>query len=72
MHHLSDENRVRLRARLMQTVLRERHGGPLVIIDEIDNSGEVQSNKGVRHRLTDALLPLLERITAATRQCPFF
>lgn len=72
MHHLSDENCVRLRARLMQTVLRERHGGPLVIIDEIDKSGEVQSNKSVRHRLTDALLPLLERITAATWQCPFF
>ena len=58
--------------KLMQTILRERHGGPLVIIDEIEKSGEVHSNKGARHTLTDALLPLLERMTAATWQCPFF
>jgi len=32
----------------------------------------VHSNKGARHTLTDALLPLLERMTAATWQCPFF
>lgn len=56
----------------MQTVLRERHGGPLVIIDEVEKSGDVHSNKGSRHTLTDALLPLLERMTAENWQCPFF
>ncbi|MEO0862658.1 MAG: hypothetical protein AAFY65_18845 [Pseudomonadota bacterium] len=30
------------------------------------------SNKGSRHTLTDALLPLLERMTARDWQCPFF
>ncbi|SHF02261.1 ATPase family associated with various cellular activities (AAA) [Ruegeria intermedia] len=58
--------------KLVNTVLNSRHGGPLVIIDEIEKADEVQSNKGTRHTLTDALLPLLERMTAATWECPFF
>lgn len=58
--------------KVMQTILRERHGGPLVIIDEVEKAGDVHSSKGTRHSLTDALLPLLERMTAATWQCPFF
>ena len=58
--------------KLMQTVLRERHGGPLVIVDEVEKSGDVHSSRGTRHTLTDALLPLLERMTAATWECPFF
>lgn len=58
--------------KLMLTVLKERHGGPLVIVDEIEKSGDVQSSRGTRHSLTDALLPLLERMTAATWECPFF
>jgi hypothetical protein len=58
--------------KLLQTILRERHGGPLVIVDEIEKSGDIHSSKGTRHALTDALLPLLERMTAATWECPFF
>ncbi len=58
--------------KLMQTVLKERHGGPLVIIDEVEKSGDVHSSRGTRHALTDALLPLLERMTAENWQCPFF
>lgn len=58
--------------KLVNTVLTHRHGGPLVIIDEIEKADEVRSNKGTRHTLTDALLPLLERMTAATWECPFF
>ena len=58
--------------KLMQTVLRERHGGPLVIVDEVEKAGDVHSSRGTRHTLTDALLPLLERMTAATWECPFF
>ncbi|WP_417526240.1 AAA family ATPase [Marinovum sp.] len=58
--------------KLMQTALRERHAGPIVIIDELDKAGNVQSAQGSRHTLTDALLPLLERMTAATWECPYF
>ncbi len=58
--------------KLVQTVLSEQHAGPLVIIDEVEKSGEVTSTKGSRHTLTDALLPLLERMTAQAWECPFF
>lgn len=58
--------------KLLQTILRERHGGPLVIVDEVEKSGDIHFSKGTRHSLTDALLPLLERMTAATWECPFF
>ncbi|SNR48408.1 AAA family ATPase [Puniceibacterium sediminis] len=58
--------------KLMQTALRERHAGPIVIIDEVEKSGDVQSNQGSRHTLTDALLPLLERMTAETWECPYY
>ena len=43
--------------KLMQTVLKERHGGPLVIVDEVEKSGDVHSSRGTHHSLTDALLP---------------
>jgi hypothetical protein len=58
--------------KLMQTALRERHAGPIVIIDEVEKSGNVQSTQGSRHTLTDALLPLLERMTAETWECPYY
>lgn len=56
----------------MQTVLRERHAGPLVIVDEVEKAGDVNAVNGARHSLTDALLPLLERMTAETWECPFY
>lgn len=58
--------------KLMQTVLRERHAGPLVIVDEVEKTGDVNAVNGSRHTLTDALLPLLERMTAEGWECPFF
>lgn len=58
--------------KLIQTVLRERHAGPIAIIDEVEKSGNVQSSQGSRHTLTDALLPLLERMTAQTWECPYY
>ena len=58
--------------KLMKTVLTERHAGPLVIVDEVEKVGDVQSNKGGRHTLTDALLPLLERMTAQAWECPYY
>ncbi|WP_106745079.1 AAA family ATPase [Yoonia maritima] len=58
--------------KLLQTILQNRHGGPLVIVDEVEKSGNVQATNGARHTLTDALLPLLERMTAETWECPFF
>jgi hypothetical protein len=58
--------------KLMNTVLNARHAGPLVVLDEVEKSGDVHSSRGSRHALTDALLSLLERMTAENWQCPFF
>ncbi|MEP3636994.1 MAG: AAA family ATPase [Paracoccaceae bacterium] len=58
--------------KLVKTVLDERNAGPLVIIDEVEKAGEVTSDKGTKYALTEALLPLLERMTAETWQCPYF
>lgn len=58
--------------KLMKTILQERLGGPLVILDEIEKAGETYSTRGSRHTLTDALLPLLERMTASNWECLFF
>nr|WP_281494170.1 AAA family ATPase [Jannaschia sp. S6380] len=58
--------------KVMKTILQERHGGPLVILDEVEKARETYSTRGSRHTLTDALLPLLERMTAASWECPFF
>ena len=58
--------------KLVNTMLRERHGGPLVVIDEIEKAGDVRSSKGTSHTLTEALLPMLERMTAKKWECPFF
>lgn len=56
----------------MQTVRRDRQAGPLVIIDKVEKPGDAHSSKGTRHTLTDALLPLLEWMTAENWQYPFF
>lgn len=31
-------------SKLMQTVLRERHAGPLVIVDEVEKAGDVNAD----------------------------
>ncbi len=51
--------------KLVNTILAARHAGPIVIIDEIEKADEIHSNRGSRNTLTEALLPLLERMTAA-------
>lgn len=58
--------------KLMNAILEARHGGLLVIINEIEKVGETTSTRGTRPALGEALLPLLERLTAARWQCPYF
>lgn len=58
--------------KMMQTVLRYKCASPIIVMDEVEKAGDVQSNKGTRFTLTDAMLPLLERSTAANSQCPYF
>ena len=58
--------------RLVSTILRERHAGPLVIVDEVEKAGNARSTKGTHHALTNALLPLLEPLTARWWSCPYY
>ncbi|WP_390910999.1 AAA family ATPase [Pseudosulfitobacter sp. SM2401] len=58
--------------KIMETILREKCASPVMVVDEVEKAGEVNSEKGLRFSLTDALLPLLERMTASTWQCPYF
>ena len=58
--------------KLIQTALRERRAGPIVIVDEVEKSGSVQSTRGTLHTLAEALLPLLERMTAKNWECPYY
>lgn len=58
--------------RVVETILREGRGNPIVIVDEVEKAGDVRSSKGQRFSLSEALLPLLESSTAATWQCPYF
>ena len=37
--------------KLMQTALRKQHVGAIVIIDEVEKAGDVQSTQGSRHAL---------------------
>lgn len=58
--------------KIMETILREKCADPIIVVDEVEKAGEVNSEKGLRFSLTDALLPLLERMTAKTWQCPYY
>lgn len=58
--------------RLIRLMLMRQIANPLVIIDEIEKSGSVMSDKGRSFSLPNALLPLLEDMTASRWTCPYF
>jgi len=58
--------------RLITTILSHQVGNPVVVVDEVEKSGHVGSTKGQAFSLTDALLPLLEPLSASGWSCPYF
>lgn len=58
--------------RLLNTILTTRVGNPVVVVDEVEKSGRGESNRGQAYSLTDALLPLLEPLSATNWSCPYF
>ncbi|WP_028031266.1 AAA family ATPase [Gemmobacter nectariphilus] len=58
--------------RVLDTVLHSLVGNPIIIVDEIEKAGDVTSHRGQAFRLVDALLPLLEPMTARKWTCPYF
>ncbi len=58
--------------RVLETILAHRVGNPPIVVDEIEKAGRVESKSGTMHDLAQALLPLVERSTAARWSCPYF
>ncbi|WP_299651221.1 AAA family ATPase [uncultured Jannaschia sp.] len=58
--------------RVLEMILAHRVANPLIVIDEIEKAGSVGSKSGTAHDLAQALLPLLDRSTAAAWSCPYF
>ncbi len=57
--------------RLVNLLIAEGVANP-VVLDEIEKAGSVTSIKGQTYSLTDAMLPLLEPISARNWSCPYF
>lgn len=58
--------------KLMNFMLSQRVGNPVVILDEIEKAGSPSSTQGHTFGLHNALLPLLEPLSAARWACPYF
>lgn len=57
---------------VFEFVLERLSGNPLVVVDEVEKAGHVRSSSGQSFALAQALLPLLEPVTAADWSCPYF
>jgi len=58
--------------RLIEAMLQSRIANPLMIVDEVEKAGTAVSTKGHAFGLAEALLPLLEPLTAARWSCPYY
>ena len=58
--------------RLVNTILMHKVGNPVIIVDEVEKAGRAHSTKGVAYGLAEALLPLLEPVSARTWTCSYF
>lgn len=58
--------------RLIETVLQTRIANPVMVVDGVEKAGTAVSMKGYAFGLAEALLPLLEPLTAARWSCPYY
>lgn len=58
--------------RLISTILMEHVANPVMVVDEVEKSGTAKSMSGRAFGLSEALLPLLEPMTARSWSCPFY
>lgn len=58
--------------RLVRFVLRTKIANPIVVVDEIEKAGTVTSTRGHAFSLTEAMLPLLEPLSARRWTCPYY
>ncbi|CUH67847.1 Lon protease [Thalassovita gelatinovora] len=58
--------------KILEGIMASQIANPVIVIDEIEKAGGVQSTGGQRYSLDEGLLPLLERTTARHWSCPYF
>ena len=58
--------------RVLETILQTRIANPVMVIDEVEKAGRAVSTKGHAFGLAEALLPLLEPLTARRWSCPYY
>jgi len=58
--------------RPVETILSERIGNPVVVVDEICKAGTCYSEAGVSTSIVTSLLGLLEPVSARSWECPYF
>ncbi|MFG6581386.1 AAA family ATPase [Sulfitobacter sp. 1A13191] len=58
--------------KVLEGIMASQIANPVIVIDEIEKAGAVQSTGGQRYSLDEGLLPLLERSTARRWACPYF
>ena len=58
--------------RPLETIIKTRIGNPVIIVDEICKERSLQSAKGGVNSVSDALLALMEPMTAQEWECPFY
>lgn len=56
----------------LESILASGTANPVIVVDEIEKAGSVHSSRGQSYDLSESLLPLLERSTAARWECPYF
>lgn len=58
--------------RLIETILQSRIANPVMVVDEVEKAGRATSTSGQAFGLAEALLPLLEPLTAKRWSCPYY
>lgn len=58
--------------RVLEHIMAQLVGNPVIIIDELDKAGRTQSDRGQSYSLAEGLLPLLEPGTAVDWSCPYY
>lgn len=56
----------------LEGIISSGLANPIIVIDEIEKAGSVHSRSGQPFNLSEGLLPLLEKSTAASWSCPYF
>lgn len=56
--------------RVVDLILATKTGNPIITVDELEKAGRISSNRGNSYALTEAMLGLIERSSAAHWTCP--